>query len=79
MQFQCQGPALPHIAAETAFNGRQPERARAAVARAINAEPEEVMLNECCAVGINYVAQVRSSRSQVKLIQTHLNVSHIFC
>lgn len=56
MKFQCEGPALPHVAAETAFNGRQVQRARAAVARSLGAHPDEIMLNECCAVGINYVA-----------------------
>ena len=56
MRFQCQGPALPHVSAEMAYDGKQVQRARAAVARTINAAPEEVMLNECCAVGVNYVA-----------------------
>ena len=56
MMYQCEGPALPHIAAETSFNGRQVQRARAAVARSLGAHADEIMLNECCAVGINYVA-----------------------
>lgn len=55
-RYQCEGPALPHIAAETAFNGRQVQRAREAVARSLGAHADEIMLNECCAVGINYVA-----------------------
>jgi selenocysteine lyase/cysteine desulfurase len=56
MMYQCQGPALPRISAETAFNGHQVQRAREAVARSLGAHADEIMLNECCAVGINYVA-----------------------
>ena len=52
--YQCGAGA--HIAAETTFNGRQVQRARDAVARSLGAHADEIMLNECCAVGINYVA-----------------------
>ena len=43
MMYQCEGPALPHIAAETSFNGRQVQRARGAVARSLGAHADEIM------------------------------------
>jgi len=53
MRFQNQGPALSWV-----HQGMQDvlERARATVARAINATPDEIMLNENTTVGINIIA-----------------------
>ncbi len=53
MRFQARGPALPAIADACAT---LVEQTRADVAAAINASPDDVMLNENATVGINIVA-----------------------
>jgi len=53
MEFQNRGPALGHVHEKLL---EQLELTRAHVARALNAAPEEIMLNENTTIGINIVA-----------------------
>ena len=53
LRFQAHGPALPHVGEEMT---RRFEQTRTQVAAAVNADPDEIMLNENATVGINEVA-----------------------
>ena len=53
MRFQNQGPALPGVGEKM---GELREQTRSSVARSLNVEPDEIMLNENTTIGINIVA-----------------------
>jgi selenocysteine lyase/cysteine desulfurase len=76
-RHQARGPALPAIAAEVSHSGRQAERTRAAVAATLGCSADEVMLNECCAVGLNVVAQgIDWHRGDVVVLTEHEHPSN---
>jgi selenocysteine lyase/cysteine desulfurase len=69
LRFQSEGPGAPPIAESTV---EMVEHVRAQVARAINADPDEVMLAENTTIGINIVANgIDWRRGDNVVLSTH--------